>query len=212
MEGAVLKSMRDSFQMTKQRCYNPNTRDFKHYGGRGITICERWPASFDNFVADMGLRPAGHTLERVDNNGPYSPENCVWASRKEQAQNRRVNRMIEFNGETHSISEWERRLGWKPGVLKARLGRLGYSVKEAFAKPVKCGGVLPGKHYPRLHGMMRNTSKLRPQPPKLTGSQLVEIRILVAAGLSRSLVGRAYGVTTTTISNVVDMKGAYRAR
>lgn len=212
MSADVIRAMRESFNMTKQRCCNPNASDFKYYGGRGIVVCDRWLDSFDNFVADMGLRPEGHTLERVDNNGPYSPENCVWASRKTQSQNRRVNRMIEYNGETHSIAEWERRLGWKPGVLKARIGRLGYSVEEAFSKNVKCGGVVPGRHYPRLHSMRRNTSKLRPPPPKLTGSQLVEIRILVAAGLSRSLVGRAYGVTTTTISNVVDMKGAYRAR
>lgn len=134
-----IRSMREAFNMTKQRCYNPEAADYWHYGGRGITICDRWLESFDHFLADMGLRPDGLTLERVDNDGPYSPDNCVWATRSEQANNTRSVNLIQWEGEEHTIAEWERLKGFKPGTLKARLGVLGYTVEEAFTKPVRYG-------------------------------------------------------------------------
>ena len=212
MSAKTIKSMRDAFNMTKQRCYNPNCGDYKHYGARGIRICDRWLESFDNYLSDMGLRPEGMTLERKENSGDYSPENCVWATRSTQSQNRRRNKLVTFEGKTLTVAAWEREKGFNAGTLKARLGVLGYTIEEAFSKDVKCGVLLEGKAYKHMEDQSwRNTDAMHANPtkPSLDEVEIEEIRLLVAEGLSRSLVARAYGSTTTTISSVVDRKGAY---
>lgn len=87
-----------SWQAMKRRCLNPKVRGYKNYGGRGITICERWLESFENFLADMGPRPPGMSLDRIDPNGNYEPGNCRWATAKEQSLNKRSsNRSIPLN-------------------------------------------------------------------------------------------------------------------
>ncbi len=108
----------------KNRCHKTNHRMYHHYGARGIFVCERWRESFQNFIEDMGKRPSDkHTLERIDNNGPYSPENCSWELISVQANNKRNNVKITFNGETLTVSQWSRKLGIPNRTLNNRYHR-----------------------------------------------------------------------------------------
>jgi hypothetical protein len=93
------------WQAMKDRCLNPNRKDFHRYGARGIYVCERWMV-FENFYEDMGYPPQGATLDRVDNNGPYSKNNCRWASRKEQVHNSTRTKYIEVDGVVQKLQEW----------------------------------------------------------------------------------------------------------
>lgn len=111
-----------SYQAMLRRCYHADGyHAFKDYGGRGITVCDRWRKSFINFLEDMGLRPNGTTLDRLDRNGNYEPSNCRWATAIQQASNRKNNHFICFNDLRLTISEWERRLNMNAGTLKRRI-------------------------------------------------------------------------------------------
>lgn len=100
-----------SWRSMKARCLNPSSPDYADYGGRGITVCDRWASSFEAFLADMGERPTGLTLDRVDTNGNYEPGNCQWSTPKKQASNRRNNSLITYKGEEMTISEFAERVG-----------------------------------------------------------------------------------------------------
>lgn len=113
------------------RCSNPKYRHFKCYGGRGITVCQRWN-SFARFLKDMGYPKSGQTLDRINNNGNYSPENCRWASRKQQANNRRTTRLLTFYNKTMSLSAWSMEMGLSKCAVGARL-KAGWSIKRALA-------------------------------------------------------------------------------
>lgn len=97
----------------KSRCTNPNVKEYKNYGGRGISMCERWLNSFENFLADMGERPSSkYSIDRFPNNdGNYEKSNCRWADKKQQADNRRSNVILEYSGIKMSQSEWAKSLG-----------------------------------------------------------------------------------------------------
>jgi hypothetical protein len=113
-----------SWQAMRTRCNNSNFHAYPRYGGRGITICARWN-SFENFFADMGERPKGMSLERVDNSGNYEPNNCVWATPYTQAHNMRVNHWITYKGETMILQDWARRFGVDASTLRKQWLREG---------------------------------------------------------------------------------------
>lgn len=117
------------------RCFNPKNDSFKHYGARGITVCERW-FKFENFLADIGAKPnADLSLERENNNGNYEPGNCVWADAIAQHNNTRRSITKTFNGETLTIAQWARRSGLRVDTLWRRL-KSGWSIERALTKPI----------------------------------------------------------------------------
>lgn len=119
----------------RERCEKPKHKSFPDYGGRGISVCERWQ-DFSNFYSDMGDLPFGMTIERIDNNKGYSPENCRWATQKEQANNRRNNRLISLDGITKTLSQWSEFVEISYDTLSLRMAR-GWTISEAFFTPVK---------------------------------------------------------------------------
>lgn len=119
-----------------QRCANPNNPKWADYGGRGITVCERWLNSFTNFLADMGEPPEGRTLDRIDNEGDYEPGNCRWATQRDQVRNRRTTRNLTFDGRTQSIAAWATELDLTYGTIRDRLRR-GWSVDRALTQGVR---------------------------------------------------------------------------
>lgn len=113
------------------RCKSVTNKHYHNYGGRGITVCERWNV-YENFLADMGRAPSPkHSIERKDNNKGYSPENCKWATSKEQSNNRRTNILIEYDGEVRNIGQWALKLNINRGTLESRLKR-GWSIDRAL--------------------------------------------------------------------------------
>lgn len=122
-----------SWMAMRARCLNPNASDYGYYGGRGITICARWDR-FENFLEDLGERPPGKTLERIDNDGNYEPGNVRWATKSEQCRNTRQNHYLTHDGETLLISDWAKRLGVNTHVLCHRLAA-GWSVKRTLTQP-----------------------------------------------------------------------------
>lgn len=118
----------------RERCNNPREIGYARYGGRGIKVCSRWAESFDNFFDDMGLKPSPkHSIDRIDNDKDYSPDNCRWATRTEQCRNRRSNVVLEYNGERKILREWSEQTGVSETLLRGRLRR-GWSIKDSFEK------------------------------------------------------------------------------
>lgn len=126
-----------SWKSMNRRCTNPNTMLFSQWGGRGITVCDRWKTSFEHFVLDLGPRPSpSHSIDRIDNDKGYFPGNCRWATKTEQARNTKRNRLIEYNGETKCLAEWADIFGIKSSVIKDRIFRYNWPIDRAFTEPV----------------------------------------------------------------------------
>jgi len=124
------------WQAMIQRCHNPNNGYYDRYGARGIVVCDRWRAAFENFLSDVGPRPSkNHSIDRVDGNGNYEPGNCRWATRKQQQNNVSSNVLIEFNGEKMTVAQWADKLGMSRTALYSRI-RSGWKIEEALTAPV----------------------------------------------------------------------------
>ncbi len=121
------------------RCHSPKTKSYPRYGGRGISVCDRWrgESGYKNFLEDMGKRPTpDHSIERDDNNGNYEPANCRWATREEQASNKSNNRQIVYQGRTQTMAAWAREFGMKYSTLFQRIVQFGWDVERAMSERV----------------------------------------------------------------------------
>lgn len=125
----------------QSRCYNKKGPSYKDYGGRGIKVCKKWLDSFQCFFSDMGVRPSRqHSIDRIDNDGDYEPENCRWATINEQANNKRSNRKVTINGQTKNLHEWAKKIGISDSALSLRL-KNNLPVNDLL-KPSQRGGTL----------------------------------------------------------------------
>ncbi|HEX5509832.1 MAG TPA: hypothetical protein VFX37_15130 [Pseudolabrys sp.] len=121
----------DAWRNLRRRCSSPKVPNFADYGGRGILFDPAWN-DYRVFIEDMGLPPPHCSIERKDNNGPYQKENCIWAPREVQCNNKRNNRIIEFGGERKTLAQWARHLGLKPATILSRIDRDNWPLERAL--------------------------------------------------------------------------------
>ncbi len=120
----------------KGRCLNDKDKQYRYYGGRGITVCESWIKSFQRFYSDMGPSPGkGYSIERIDNDGNYEPDNCKWATREEQMNNRRSNHFLEYNGERKTTAQWAKETGIPIKIILNRIDAGWTDCKRILTKP-----------------------------------------------------------------------------
>lgn len=118
----------------KARCTNPNNTHFQYYGAMGISVCERW-MKFENFLSDMGEKPPGKSIDRVDPSGDYTPQNCRWADGKSQANNKNNSRLITALGQTLTLQQWAEKLGVTHGTIIFRIDKAGWPLEKALTTP-----------------------------------------------------------------------------
>ncbi len=121
-----------------QRCNNPSQDSYKLYNKKKIKVCKRW-LNFFNFYADMGECPKGLTLDRINNNKGYTPDNCRWTTPQQQANNRTTNRFLKFNNKRQTCAEWSRETGLSTKTIHYRL-KSGWSIKDTLTKPLRKNG------------------------------------------------------------------------
>ena len=127
-----------SWVAMRNRCFNKKNHAYKRYGGRGIKVASRW-GNFENFLSDMGKRPIGTSLDRIDNDGDYKPSNCRWATRKQQGTNKRNNKIISFFGKMLTLKDASDHFQIKRTTLSRRLNA-GWSIRDALTRPVRAKG------------------------------------------------------------------------
>ena len=132
--GHADKKIYMTWRSMKRRCIEPSNQQFSKYGGRGITVCDEWLDSFETFLRDMGEKPAGTSLDRINNDLGYFPANCRWATPFEQQNNKRSNRRFTVNGQTKTLAEWARELGITAEALANRISK-GWDQECALTLP-----------------------------------------------------------------------------
>lgn len=126
------KPMYNLWRDMVDRCTNKNNKRYSSYGGRGITVCDKW-LTFYGFYRDMGDKPSGKSLDRIDNNKGYSRENCRWATPTEQNNNKRNSHYLTFNGKTQTITQWARELNINKGTLQTRIVKQKWPIERALS-------------------------------------------------------------------------------
>lgn len=171
------------------RCERKNHKAYHRYGGRGISVCERW-RSFDNFYSDMGPRPVGKTLDRKNNDGNYEPGNCRWATKREQMGNTRANHWLELDGVRMHVTDWSRKTGLLAVTIKNRL-KLGWSIRRALETKADS--------YANCHRGSKSPNA------KLSESDVVEMRRLHREKtLGYRRLAKKFGVRVETAKAAVD--------
>lgn len=123
-----------TWQGMRERCNDPSNKSYKDYGARGIAVCDQW-SSFEQFFKDMGKKPAGCSIDRRDNNGPYSKDNCYWATPKEQTRNRRNSIDIAFQGQIKPLTDWCIQFKCDYSTVHSRLFKHGWTFEQAITIP-----------------------------------------------------------------------------
>lgn len=176
----------------KIRCNRIGSQSYESYGGRGIKVCDYWMESFGNFYESMGPRPSGMTIERVDVNGGYSPDNCVWASWKEQANNRRNTVLLTIDGVSKTISSWADESPVNYSTISGRL-RKGWSHTDAvFTENIE-------KSSPKNCGDKNAAAKINKGVAD-------SIRTRYASGESQSEIAESVGIDKSQVSRIVNMR------
>ena len=160
-----------SWVQMKQRCLNPRATGYRNYGGRGIRVCERW-MTFENFLSDMGNRPDGTSLDRIDNDGHYEPNNCRWATAREQGLNRRMSVFLVVDGRKIGASELGEMLGIAPSAARNRVRKFGEAALT-----------------------MKKAKRLAPQ-------ERARLARLHASGASIQSLVEEFGVSKSTVWNI----------
>ena len=155
------------------RCEDKNSHAYERYGARGITVCDRWRNDFTAFLADVGECPPGYTLERIDNDKGYEPDNIRWATSREQANNTARNRLVTVDGMTLTVAQWGRTLGLKHGIIGSRISR-GWDPEDAVTRPLTKYESLSAKDTV----LKRRTALKRATPRWLTDEQHRSMREL----------------------------------
>lgn len=177
-KGGVMSPEFCTWNHIKGRCENPANNQYHNYGGRGIKLCPRW-RDFRNFLADMGAKPSQyHSIDRLNNDGDYEPNNCRWATRKQQTRNTRRNIHLEYHGRTQCLEDWASELGVCAETLRHRIHR-GWSVSRALTAPSGRAGVCKNGHERTAENTLISREGWR------------KCRICRASSIARSRCGRA---------------------